>query len=114
MKNRIVRWALVPATAICVFSAWQPCDATLAEGMRTLVGFTVGAVAQVSDAARDERTGVTRVQLSNGMIFAMRCGPDELIDSGSGDAIICFRQVLMNVEHRLVIEDSVYIAQRLQ
>jgi hypothetical protein len=115
MKNNLFRWAIVPMTVISVLTAWQPGDAnTLADGMKRLIGFTVGAVAHITNTERDERTGLMRVQLSNGMIFALRVADDQLIDTSSGDTVVCFRQVMLNVEHRLVIEDDVYAAQRLQ
>lgn len=117
MKTKLLLWVLVPA--IFLFSAWQPSGAldsggTLADGMKRLVGFTVGGFAHITNTERDERTGLMRVQLSNNMIFALRVGDDSLIDSSSGDTIICFRQIPFGMEHRLVIEDTVYTAQRLQ
>lgn len=101
--------------AICMIAAWQPCEATMADGLKRLIGFTVGAVANIINTERDERTGIMRVQLSNGMIFGLRVADDQLIDSSSGDTIVMFKQVpFVGVEHRLVIEDDVYNAQRLQ
>lgn len=113
MKMKLVRPVLF--ATICMVTAWQPCEATMADGLKRLVGFTVGAVAHIINTERDERTGIMRVQLSNGMIFGLRTADDQLIDTSSGDTIVMFKQVpFVGVEHRLVIEDDVYNAQRLQ
>lgn len=113
MKRSILRVATTGI--ISILAATLPCHAdTLADGMKKLVGFQIGGAANIINTERDERTGLMRVQLSNGMIFGVRAGDDQLIDSSSGDTIICFRQIPFGVEHRLVIEDAVYIAQRLQ
>lgn len=113
MNRKVLRAAAVVLVSVLI--AGLPCNAeTLADGMKKLVGFQIGGAANIINTERDERTGLMRLQLSNGMTFAVRAGDDQLIDSSSGDTIICFRQIPFGVEHRLVIEDAVYIAQRLQ